>query len=58
MFVTGTDEHGQKIATTAEKLGKTPLAICDYYADEFKVLKLSGNREEQCLSGSAVMNRN
>lgn len=30
-FVTGTDEHGQKIATKATEAGKTPQA----YADEF-----------------------
>ena len=28
-FVTGTDEHGQKIAETAEKNGMTPQAWCD-----------------------------
>jgi hypothetical protein len=28
-FVTGADEHGQKIANTAESEGKTPQEICD-----------------------------
>jgi hypothetical protein len=28
-FVTGADEHGQKIATTAEGEGKAPQEICD-----------------------------
>ena len=29
--MTGTDEHGQKIAATAEKLGVQPIDICDKY---------------------------
>ena len=28
-FVTGADEHGQKIADTAEAKGKVPQDICD-----------------------------
>lgn len=28
-FVTGADEHGEKIAKTAEKEGKEPIEICD-----------------------------
>lgn len=28
-FVTGSDEHGQKIANTAEAEGKEPIEICD-----------------------------
>lgn len=35
-FVTGLDEHGQKIAETAEKNGCTPLAWCDKLAPAFK----------------------
>lgn len=35
-FMTGTDEHGEKIATTAEKEGLTPKALADRYAAEFK----------------------
>lgn len=29
VFVTGTDEHGEKIAASAEKAGLTPKAHCD-----------------------------
>ncbi len=32
-FVTGADEHGQKIAATAEKEGKQPQDICDKVRD-------------------------
>ena len=28
-FVTGSDEHGQKIATTAEESGVTPIDLCN-----------------------------
>lgn len=35
-FMTGTDEHGEKIATTAEKAGMTPKELADRYAAEFK----------------------
>lgn len=38
-FLTGTDEHGQKIANTAEKLGLQPIDICDRYAAEFQALQ-------------------
>jgi hypothetical protein len=37
-FVTGADEHGQKIATNAEKEGKAPLEICNKYVTGFKAL--------------------
>ncbi|EPR59974.1 methionyl-tRNA synthetase [Toxoplasma gondii GAB2-2007-GAL-DOM2] len=37
-FLTGTDEHGQKIANTAERLGKTPQEICDFYAAGFQAM--------------------
>jgi len=37
-FVTGADEHGQKIAATAEKEGKAPQDICDKYVTGFKNL--------------------
>ena len=44
-FLTGTDEHGEKIATTAEKNGSTPKDLCDKYAAEFlemdKILNIS-----------------
>ncbi|MCL2888831.1 MAG: methionine--tRNA ligase [Eggerthellaceae bacterium] len=35
-FVTGLDEHGQKIAETAEKNGMTPLAWCDSIEPAFR----------------------
>lgn len=37
-FLTGTDEHGQKIATTAEGLDKKPIELCDEYAAIFEQL--------------------
>jgi len=38
-FLTGADEHGQKIAQAAEAKSKTPQQICDEYSDGFKALK-------------------
>ena len=35
MFLTGTDEHGQKVAKTAEKEGMEPKAFCDKIAQSF-----------------------
>ncbi len=35
-FLTGTDEHGKKIARTAEKAGKTPEQFTDALVPEFK----------------------
>ncbi len=35
-FLTGTDEHGKKIARTAEKVGKTPEQFTDALVPEFK----------------------
>eukprot|EP00658_Telonema_sp_P-2_P025567 TRINITY_DN20299_c0_g8_i2.p1 TRINITY_DN20299_c0_g8~~TRINITY_DN20299_c0_g8_i2.p1 ORF type:complete len:911 (+),score=297.47 TRINITY_DN20299_c0_g8_i2:46-2733(+) len=37
-FLTGTDEHGQKIAESAEKLGLQPIDICDKWAGQFQDL--------------------
>ena len=37
-FLTGTDEHGQKIAARAEKEGVEPIDICNRYAEKFKTL--------------------
>lgn len=37
-FMTGSDEHGQKIAEKAEAEGMTPLASCDRYAAGFQAL--------------------
>lgn len=36
MFLTGTDEHGQKVAKTAEKNGMEPKAFCDQIAKKFE----------------------
>ena len=35
-FLTGTDEHGQKIAEAAEKAGENPQAFVDRVASSFK----------------------
>lgn len=35
-FLTGTDEHGQKIQDEAEKRGVSPLELCDTMADRFE----------------------
>ncbi len=35
-FLTGTDEHGTKVAQSAEKQGKTPQEFCDEIAAIFK----------------------
>lgn len=35
-FLTGTDEHGQKIARSAEELGKTPKEFVDSLAKKFE----------------------
>jgi methionyl-tRNA synthetase len=35
-FLTGTDEHGSKVAETAQKLGKSPQELCDANALFFK----------------------
>lgn len=35
-FMTGTDEHGEKIATTAENAGISPKELADRYAAEFQ----------------------
>ncbi len=36
MFLTGTDEHGEKVAKTAEKSGMTPKAFADMNAAHFQ----------------------
>ncbi|TVP75795.1 MAG: methionine--tRNA ligase [Gemmatimonadales bacterium] len=35
-FLTGTDEHGQKIREEADRRGVTPLALCDEMAGRFR----------------------
>ncbi len=46
-FLTGTDEHGQKIQRAAEKENKDPLIFCDEISKTFydlcKILNLSNN---------------
>jgi len=37
-FLTGTDEHGQKIMETAKSMGKTPIELCDELAGNFESL--------------------
>ncbi len=37
-FLTGTDEHGQKVMRAAEARGLTPIEHCDRIADEFRAL--------------------
>lgn len=38
LFITGTDEHGQKIQRSAESAGRAPQAHCDQIVAEFKAL--------------------
>lgn len=38
LFCTGTDEHGQKIASSAEAQGLQPQELCDKYATAFQEL--------------------
>ncbi|HAV12899.1 MAG TPA: methionine--tRNA ligase, partial [Opitutae bacterium] len=35
-FVTGLDEHGQKVQMSAEKKGVSPIEVCDALAEEFQ----------------------
>ena len=37
-FLTGSDEHGQKIANTADAMGQQPIEICDKYVTGFQCL--------------------
>jgi methionyl-tRNA synthetase len=38
LFITGSDEHGQKVLESAEKLGKKPIEWADEIVDYTKVL--------------------
>lgn len=38
LFLTGTDEHGQKVEKSAEKAGLSPLAFCDQVSERFSAL--------------------
>jgi methionyl-tRNA synthetase len=37
-FLTGSDEHGQKVASSAAKANRDPLEHCDIYVNGFKAL--------------------
>lgn len=37
-LLTGTDEHGKKIQSTAEKLNIKPIELCDKYSKEFQTM--------------------
>lgn len=37
-FLTGLDEHGQKVQMSAQKAGVTPIEVCDRLAEEFQGL--------------------
>ena len=41
-FLTGTDEHGQKVAKAAEVAGVTPQALCDEVSQRFRNLVNTG----------------
>ncbi|HAX92154.1 MAG TPA: methionine--tRNA ligase, partial [Rhodospirillaceae bacterium] len=43
MFLTGTDEHGQKVQKTAEKAGVEPKAFTDKVSQNFRDLAKSMN---------------
>lgn len=53
-FLTGSDEHGQKIANTAASLGVEPIDICNKYAGErVRIWSQSTGREgERCRFSS------
>lgn len=38
IFITGTDEHGEKIATAAATQGSTPSEHCDIISEAYKTL--------------------
>ncbi|WP_321391207.1 methionine--tRNA ligase [Emcibacter sp.] len=38
MFLTGTDEHGQKVEKSAQAAGKSPLEFCDEVSQRFRIL--------------------
>ena len=50
-FVTGSDEHGQKIANTASGQGKEPIEICDLVSHD-----LSNERGRGAVRGCRVRN--
>ncbi|KAK9699462.1 hypothetical protein RND81_08G175300 [Saponaria officinalis] len=38
IFITGTDEHGEKIATAAAAAGSSPIEHCNYISQSYKML--------------------
>jgi len=38
-YLTGTDEHGRKVAEAAKEVGKAPREFCDEISAQFRVLK-------------------
>ena len=42
-FLTGSDEHGQKVAAKAASLNKTPIDVCDMYVKGFQELNTRCN---------------
>lgn len=49
-FLTGTDEHGQKIATTAKRMNMTPQELCDSMVAKFKDLN-----QRLCISNDGFI---
>ncbi|MBT5432587.1 MAG: methionine--tRNA ligase, partial [Rhodospirillaceae bacterium] len=43
MFLTGTDEHGQKVEKAAEEAGVDPLTFCDKVSESFRILARDWN---------------
>jgi methionyl-tRNA synthetase len=48
LFMTGADEHGQKIAETAALRGVAPIELCNEFVSKFKARQESCKR---CLRG-------
>lgn len=48
-FLTGTDEHGQKVEQSAQKAGKSPQAFVDEVSQNFRCV--SGTHGAACLCG-------
>ena len=43
MFLTGTDEHGQKVEKSARAAGREPLEFCDEISENFRDLAAAMN---------------
>ncbi len=48
-FLTGTDEHGQKISNAAKDEGVMPIDICNKYATAFQVNENQTGPIELCV---------